>query len=144
MKLVRYGLPGQEKPGVLDRSGKIRDLGNIVKDLAGAELLPSALQRLATQDLSALPVVEGTPRLGPCIGIVSKVIGVGFNYANHIQETSAKTLKEPLLFQKATSAISGPNDPIVIPRNSQKTDWEVELGVVIGRTAKYVQQEEAL
>lgn len=144
MKLVRFGPQGQEKPGVLDAGGVIRDLSGHVSDVSGASLDPDALARLAAIDPSTLPAVEGTPRLGPCVAGVGKFICVGLNYSDHAAESGMAVPAEPIIFMKATSAIVGPNDDIVIPRGAQKTDWEVELGVVIGRTAKYVEEPEAM
>lgn len=144
MKLLRYGPPGQERPGLLDDDGRIRDLSAVVPDIAGATLLPDGLARLRALDPAALPLVEGTPRLGPCVGSVGKLIGIGLNYSDHAAETGAAVPSEPIIFMKATSAISGANDPIEIPRGSRKTDWEVELGVVIGKTAKYIGEHDAL
>src|SRR6195952_1724367 len=144
MKLLRYGPRGQEKPGLLDAQGGIRDLSAHVADLSGAALLPDALERLAALDPASLPLVEGSPRLGPCVGQVGKFICIGLNYADHAAETGATLPKEPIIFMKATSAITGPNDPVIIPRNSEKTDWEVELGIVIGREALYVSEADAM
>lgn len=142
MKLLRYGPQGQEKPGLLDAQGQIRDLSAHVPDLAGAGL--TDLDRLRGIDPDSLPLVAGTPRLGPCVGGTGKFICIGLNYADHAAESGAKVPPEPIIFMKATSAICGPNDPILIPRTSEKTDWEVELGVVIGKPAKYVTEGEAL
>jgi 2-keto-4-pentenoate hydratase/2-oxohepta-3-ene-1,7-dioic acid hydratase in catechol pathway len=144
MKLLRYGAPGAEKPGLLDAEGRIRDLSGRITDLSGAALDPDALASLAAIDVSALPVVEGNPRLGPCVAGTGKFICIGLNYSDHAAETGATVPPEPIIFMKATSAICGPNDDLIIPRGSQKTDWEVELGVVIGKTAKYVSEAEAL
>jgi 2-keto-4-pentenoate hydratase/2-oxohepta-3-ene-1,7-dioic acid hydratase in catechol pathway len=144
MKLLRYGAPGREKPGLLAPDGEIRDLSQVVADLAGDALLPASLDRLRRLDPSALPRAEGNPRLGPCVGHVGKFICIGLNYSDHAAETGAPMPAEPVLFMKATSAISGPNDNVVIPRGSSKTDWEVELGVVIGQHAKYVSEADAL
>ncbi len=144
MKFLRYGEPGREKPGLLDAEGRIRDLSAHVADLSGAALDPDALARLGALDPAALPLVEGDPRLGPCVAGTGKMICIGLNYSDHAAETGAAVPSEPIVFMKATSAIVGPNDGLVIPRGSQKTDWEVELGVVIGRCAKYVREEEAL
>jgi 2-keto-4-pentenoate hydratase/2-oxohepta-3-ene-1,7-dioic acid hydratase in catechol pathway len=144
MKLVRYGNAGQEKPGVLDASGKIHDLSGHISDLGGDALAPAALTRLAKLDPASLPLVSGSPRLGPCVGQVSKIIGVGLNYASHAEETGNKPPAEPIIFLKSTTSLSGPNDPIRLPRNSQKSDWEIELGVVIGTTARYVRETDAL
>lgn len=143
MKLVRYGSKGKEKPGVLDAEGRIRDLSEVVPDINGL-VLSKHLPRLARLNPSRLPLVRGRPRLGPCVGGVGKFICIGLNYKDHADETGAVYPLEPVVFLKATSAISGPFDPIVIPRGSTKTDWEVELGVVIGRPAKYVSESEAL
>ncbi len=142
MKLVRFGTAGAEKPGAIDENGDLRDLSGVVEDIAGEVL--SNLDKLKTLDLSTLPVVEGTPRLGPCVGGVGKFIGIGLNYSDHAAEAGMQVPSEPVMFMKATSAMSGPNDPIIIPRGSQKTDWELELGVVIGKPAKYVGEGDAL
>ncbi|HEY7838962.1 MAG TPA: fumarylacetoacetate hydrolase family protein [Terriglobales bacterium] len=144
MKLLRYGAPGAEKPGMLDAEGRIRDLSGVIADVAGAALGRDALERLRGLDPARLPLVAGEPRLGPCVGGTGKVVGIGLNYADHAAETGAAVPAEPVLFMKPTSAISGPNDDVVIPRGSQKTDWEVELGVVIGTHAKYVSEADAL
>lgn len=144
MKLVRYGAPGRERPGLVDERGALRDLSAHVDDLAGEVLDPRALAWLKTIDPSSLPKVEGDPRLGPCVAGTGKFICVGLNYSDHAAEAGAAVPAEPILFMKATSAICGPNDDLVLPRGSQKTDWEVELGVVIGRTARYVDEAEAL
>jgi 2-keto-4-pentenoate hydratase/2-oxohepta-3-ene-1,7-dioic acid hydratase in catechol pathway len=144
LKLLRFGPAGQEKPGVLDADGRIRDLSAHVEDIAGAAILPESLERLKRIDPASLPLVEGAPRLGPCVAGTGKFICIGLNYSDHAAETGAKVPPEPIIFMKATSAIVGPNDAIEIPRGSQKTDWEVELGVVIGKAAKYVSQEAAL
>ena len=141
MKLLRFGPKGAEKPGLLDQEGKIRDLSGIIPDLAGDVL--TGLDRLKAVDVAALPPVDGTPRLGPCVGGTGKFMCIGLNYADHAAETGATVPSEPVLFMKATSAICGPNDPILIPRGSEKTDWEVELGVVIGKPAKYVHEADA-
>ena len=140
MKLLRYGEPGQESPGVLDADGKIRSLTGIVDDIDGAAL---ASGRLADVDVSALPLVEGTPRLGPCVGKVGKFICIGLNYSDHAAESGMPIPDEPEVFTKATSAICGPNDDVIQPRDSTKLDWEVELAVVIGRDALYVPEDEA-
>jgi len=144
MKLLRYGQAGQEKPGIIDRQGVLRDLSAHVPDIAGATLGDAALQRLRGLDLESLPpVAEGT-RLGPCVGQIGKFICIGLNYSDHAAETGAQPPSEPIIFMKATSAVCGPNDDLRIPRGSEKTDWEVELGVVIGKPAKYVSREDAL
>ncbi|MCT8972943.1 fumarylacetoacetate hydrolase family protein [Microbaculum marinisediminis] len=144
MKLLRYGDQGAEKPGLLDSDGNIRDLSAHVSDLAGAALLPESLSRIAALDPAALPLVSDSPRVGPCVAGTGKFICIGLNYSDHAAETGATVPPEPVIFMKATSAICGPNDDVRIPRGSEKTDWEVELGVVIGRTAKYVSEAEAL
>jgi len=144
MKLLRFGNPGAEKPGALDTAGSIRDLSGVVGDIAGAALLPDSLERLRQIDLKTLPLVEGSPRLGPCVGAVGKFLCIGLNYADHAAESGVAVPAEPVLFMKATSAICGPNDNVSIPRGSLKTDWEVELGVVIGKEAKYVDENDAL
>lgn len=142
MKLLRYGPQGQEKPGLLDAEGNIRDLSAHVADLSGAVL--TDLDRLKSIDPASLPKVDGTPRLGPCVTGTGKFICIGLNYADHAAESGLQVPPEPVIFMKATSAICGPNDPILIPRTSQKTDWEVELGVVIGKPGKYLTEAEAL
>jgi 2-keto-4-pentenoate hydratase/2-oxohepta-3-ene-1,7-dioic acid hydratase in catechol pathway len=144
MKLLRYGQPGAEKPGLLDASGTIRDLSGVVPDIARATLLPESLDKLRRLDPNSLPRVNSTPRIGPCVGQVGKFICIGLNYADHAAESNMPLPKEPIVFMKATSAIVGPNDNLEIPRGSTKTDWEVELGVVIGKPAKYVSQADAL
>jgi 2-keto-4-pentenoate hydratase/2-oxohepta-3-ene-1,7-dioic acid hydratase in catechol pathway len=144
MKLLRYGPPGAEKPGVLDGEGRIRDLSAHVADIAGATLSPDGLAALAALPLDSLPIVDPAVRLGPCVTGTGKFICIGLNYSDHAAETGATVPTEPVIFMKATSAIQGPNDPVEIPRDSVKTDWEVELGVVIGKTAKYVSEEDAL
>lgn len=144
MRLLRYGLPGAEKPGLLDITGQIRDLSKVVSDIAGDVLLAESIERLKDLDITSLPKVTATTRLGPCVGKIGKFICIGLNYADHAEEAGIALPKEPVLFMKATSAISGPNDEVVIPRGSEKTDWEVELGVVIGKPAKYVEEKNAL
>lgn len=144
MKLLRYGTPGQERPGLLDAEGRIRDLSAVIPDLAGDALLPASLARLRALAWRDLPLVSGTPRLGPCVARTGKFICIGLNYADHAAESGMPAPAEPVVFMKATSAICGPNDDVVIPRGSKKTDWEVELGVVIGKPAKYVFRETAL
>ncbi|WP_343313428.1 fumarylacetoacetate hydrolase family protein [Brucella sp. BE17] len=144
MKFLRYGATGQEKPGLLDADGTIRDLSAHVSDLSGATLNPDALAKLGALDVNALPKVEGNPRLGPCVAGTGKFICIGLNYADHAAESGMTVPPEPVIFMKATSAIVGPNDDLLIPRGSEKTDWEVELGIVIGKTAKYVSEEDAL
>ena len=144
MKLLRYGPPGQERPGLLDATGVIRDLSAVVPDLAGDALRPAAIARLRQINPAELPTVEGQPRLGPCVGRVGKFICVGLNYSDHAKESNMALPPEPIIFMKATSAVIGPNDNVEIPRGSEKTDWEVELGVVIGEPAKYVTEADAL
>ena len=144
MKLLRYGEAGAEKPGLLDGDGQIRDLSGEVADIAGATLSPEGLARIAALDPASLPLVEGNPRLGPCVAGTGKFICIGLNYADHAAESGMPVPPEPVIFMKATSAICGPNDPIVIPRGSVKTDWEVELAVIIGKRAKYVSEAEAM
>lgn len=144
MKLLRYGPPGQEKPGILDGTNAIRDLSEIIPDLAGDALSPSSIARLRQVDVSRLPRVPDHPRLGPCVGQVGKFICIGLNYSDHAAEAGMKVPAEPVIFMKATSAIIGPDDNVVIPRGGTKTDWEVELGVVIGMPAKYVSEADAM
>jgi 2,4-diketo-3-deoxy-L-fuconate hydrolase len=144
MKLLRYGALGAEKPGCLDEQGQIRDLSQHLADVTGDVLSSEHLARLRNLDVMSLPIVTGNPRLGACVANVGKFICIGLNYADHAAETGAKIPAEPVLFLKATSAICGPNDVTIIPRGSQKTDWEVELGVVIGKAAKYVSEADAL
>ena len=136
MKLLRYGPAGQEKPGLLDRDGKIRDLSGAVRDIDGEALSPASLDRLRRLDPASLPLVSGAPRLGPCVGSVSKIVAIGLNYRLHAQEAGAAIPTEPIFFMKATSSICGPNDDVIIPKGSQKTDYEVELGIVIGSLAR--------
>ena len=143
MKLLRYGPLGQENPGILDTDGNIRSLKSIVSDIDGSTLSEENLQRIQSVDLSSLPVVDTDVRLGACVGNVGKFICIGLNYADHAAESGMKIPDEPEVFTKATSAISGPNDDIVQPRNSDKLDWEIELAVVIGKHASYVSEEEA-
>lgn len=144
MKLLRYGEPGAEKPGLLDAEGGIRDLSAHVTDIGGAALDPAALAELAKLDPQTLPAVSGSPRIGPCVTNVGKFICIGLNYADHAAESGLAVPSEPVVFMKASSAIVGPDDDVLIPRGSEKTDWEVELGIVIGRKAKYVSEAEAL
>ena len=144
MKLLRYGPRGSEKPGVMDADGNVRDLSAIVPDIAGETLAPEKLAELAMLDLSSLPLVADAGRLGACVSGTGKFICIGLNYADHAAESGMDVPPEPVMFMKATSAICGPNDPVIIPRNSEKTDWEVELGVIIGKRAKYVSEEDAL
>ncbi|WP_457940682.1 fumarylacetoacetate hydrolase family protein [Mesorhizobium sp. 10J20-29] len=144
MKLLRYGEPGRERPGMIDADGNIRDLSGHVADIAGADISPESLKKLASVDAKSLPLVEGNPRLGPCVAGTGKFICIGLNYSDHAAETGATVPSEPIIFMKATSAIVGPNDDVLIPRGSEKTDWEVELAIVIGKPAKYVSESEAL
>jgi 2-keto-4-pentenoate hydratase/2-oxohepta-3-ene-1,7-dioic acid hydratase in catechol pathway len=144
MKFLRFGPKGKEKPGLLDSQGQIRDLSAVVPDIGRVTLHPGRLREIAQMDSSSLPVVKGTPRLGPCVAGTGKFICIGLNYSDHAAETGAVMPPEPIVFMKATSAINGPNDDVEIPRGSEKTDWEVELGVVISKTAKYVSHAGAL
>ncbi len=148
MKLLRYGPVGQEKPGVLDDQGRVRDLSALLPDVAGAALLPASLASLRGLDLNSLPLVPGVPqqdlRLGPCVGQVGKFICIGLNYADHAAEAGMAVPPEPVVFNKWTSAICGPDDAVQIPRGSLKTDWEVELGVVIGQGGRYIAEADAM
>ncbi len=144
MKLLRHGAPGAEKPGLLDGEGRVRDLSSVIPDIAGEAITPEGLQRLRALDTSTLPLVDGTPRLGPCVGRVGKFVCIGLNYSDHAAETGAQVPAEPVIFNKWTSAICGPDDDVRIPRGSHKTDWEVELGVVIGRGGRYIAEADAL
>ena len=144
MKLVRYGAVGQEKPGMIDADGRLRDLSGHVGDITGATIGDDSIATLRALDPATLPAVEGHPRMGACVGDIGKFMCIGLNYADHAAETGADIPEHPILFMKANSAITGPNDDVVMPRGSTKTDWEVELGVVIGKAAKYVSEEDAL
>ncbi|NWE11812.1 fumarylacetoacetate hydrolase family protein [Pseudomonas yamanorum] len=144
MKLLRYGEKGQERPALLDAEGRLRDLSAHISDVAGEALLPHNLARLQDLDPTSLPLVPGNPRLGACVGQVGKFICIGLNYADHAAETGAPIPDEPIIFNKWTSAIVGPNDNIEIPRHSTKTDWEVELGVVIGQGGRYIEESQAM
>lgn len=144
MKLLRYGAPGAEKPALLDADGVMRDLSAKITDISGAALGDEELARLAAIDPATLPAVQGSPRIGPCVGHVGKFICIGLNYSDHAAESGMDVPSEPVVFFKATSAICGPDDDVEIPRGSIATDWEVELGVVIGRPAKYIAKEDAL
>ncbi|WP_170334493.1 fumarylacetoacetate hydrolase family protein [Ruegeria arenilitoris] len=144
MKLLRYGPRGAEKPGILISDGTVRDLSDLVDDISGETLGDAILEKLRTADVTSLPVVDGDPRIGPCVSNVGKFICIGLNYADHAAESGMELPAEPVIFFKATSAIVGPNDTVEIPRGSVKTDWEVELGVVIGKETKYISEEEAL
>lgn len=144
MKLLRFGPEGAEKPGIVDAKGVIRDLSGIVDDISGDVLSDTGLAKIAGVDLSTLPEVPANTRLGPCVAGTGKFICIGLNYADHAAESGLDVPPEPVMFMKATSAICGPNDPIIIPRGSDKTDWEVELAVIIGKRAKYVPEAEAM
>jgi ureidoglycolate lyase len=138
MKLLRYGPRGKEKPGLLDRNGTIRDLSGVIPDLGPEQLAPASLAKLRALDATSLPAVAGTPRIGPCVANVPKLVCVGLNYRAHANETKMQIPTEPVLFLKSTTSINGPNDDVVLPKGSTKGDWEVELGIVIGTTARYV------
>ena len=144
MKLARYGAPGAERPAIVDADGQLRDLSGHVDDITGQVLDDASLDRLRSVDPASLPLVGGDPRIGPCVGAIGKFMCIGLNYSDHAAETGAAIPEHPILFMKANSAITGPNDDVIMPRGSTKTDWEVELGVVIGKAAKYVSEEDAL
>lgn len=144
MKLLRYGPEGAEKPGMMDEGGVIRDLSGVVSDIDGSTLSDASLAKLSALDPASLPAVDGTPRIGPCVGSIGKFMCIGLNYSDHAAETGADIPEHPILFFKANSAVVGPHDTVMMPRGSTHTDWEVELGVVIGKTCKYVSQAEAL
>ncbi|GJH34100.1 ureidoglycolate lyase [Paraburkholderia hospita] len=144
MKLLRYGAPGHEKPGILDRNGATRDLSGVIDDIAGSTLLPESLERLRQIDIDSLPIVSAEERIGACVGRIGKFICIGLNYADHAAESNLPVPSEPVVFGKWTSAVVGPNDDVRIPRGSQKTDWEVELGVVIGKGGTYIDEADAL
>jgi 2,4-didehydro-3-deoxy-L-rhamnonate hydrolase len=144
MKLLRYGQPGRERPGMLGADGTLRDLSGVVSEIGGSVLGPDSLERLRSIDPGSLPAVEGAPRIGPCVAGVGKFLCIGLNYSDHAAESGMPVPVEPILFMKATSAITGPDDDVVIPRGSEKSDWEVELGVVIGTAGKYIREDEAL
>ncbi|KTS30348.1 2-hydroxyhepta-2,4-diene-1,7-dioate isomerase [Methylobacterium indicum] len=144
MKLLRYGPAGQEKPGLLDGEGRIRDLSGHLPDLGPAALAKESLARLAALDAASLPVVEGAPRLGTPVADIGKFIAIGLNFADHAAESNLPVPKEPIVFTKAISSLSGPNDPVMLPKDSVKSDWEVELGIVIGTRASYVEEAQAL
>jgi 2-keto-4-pentenoate hydratase/2-oxohepta-3-ene-1,7-dioic acid hydratase in catechol pathway len=143
MKLVRYGDVGQEKPGMVDANGTLRDLSAHVADFTGETIGDDSIAKLRALDPASLPAVDGNPRMGSCVGNIGKFMCIGLNYADHAAETGADIPEHPILFMKVNSAITGPNDDVVMPRGSTKTDWEVELGVVIGKAAKYVSEEDA-
>lgn len=140
MKLLRYGPKGQEKPGLLDAQGGLRDLSGQVDDIAGEVLSDAGLDKLRALDPESLPLVPGDPRIGPCVGRVGKLVCIGLNYRDHAEESGQPVPEEPVIFMKATSSLSGPDDPVIIPRGSEKTDWEVELAFVIGKESRYIEQ----
>jgi 2-keto-4-pentenoate hydratase/2-oxohepta-3-ene-1,7-dioic acid hydratase in catechol pathway len=144
MKLVRFGVPGREKPGIVDKDGKIRDLSKIVPDIGGDTLSPRGLAKIKKADISKLPVVKSGTRLGPCVGGMRHFIAIGLNYADHAAETGAPIPKEPIIFQKAPTSLCGPNDDTMIPKGSTKLDWEVEIAIVIGQRARYLSKKDAL
>ena len=148
MKLLRYGAPGTEKPGLLDAAGRVRDLSAVIADIGGDALRPEGIAALQKLDPESLPLVDGTPqedlRLGACVGNIGKYICIGLNYADHAEEAGMPIPEEPIIFNKWTSAVCGPNDPIQVPRGSVKTDWEVELGVVIGKPGVYIDEANAM
>lgn len=144
MKLLRVGPKGSEKPAILAKDGTIRDLSGVVPDIGGTTLLPEGLARIASTDIDLLPKLEASERIGPCVADVGKFICIGLNYADHAAETGAPIPEEPIIFMKATSAIIGPNDDVIIPKNALKPDWEVELAIVIGKEARYVEEADAL
>jgi 2-keto-4-pentenoate hydratase/2-oxohepta-3-ene-1,7-dioic acid hydratase in catechol pathway len=144
MKLVRYGAPGREKPGMIDANGKLRDLSKVVDDIAGDTLSPAGLAKLKKLKPEKLPLVKGKPRLGACVNGVGNFIAIGLNYSDHAAEAGMQIPKEPIIFNKAKSCICGPNDNTIIPRDSSKLDWEVELGIVIGQRARYLSKDRAL
>lgn len=144
MKLLRYGLAGKEHPGILDDDGNVRNLSSVVTDINGATLSNEVLQKIAAIDINSLPIVDDPVRFGPCVNHVGKFICIGLNYADHAAESGAAVPEEPVVFMKATSAITGPNDNIIKPRNSTKLDWEVELGIIIGKHSSYVELDDAM
>jgi 2-keto-4-pentenoate hydratase/2-oxohepta-3-ene-1,7-dioic acid hydratase in catechol pathway len=144
MKLVRFGPAGREKPGIIDAAGRIRDLSGVVDDIAGETLSPKGLAKIRKAKVDKLPLVKGTPRLGPCVGKVGNYIAIGLNYADHAAEAGMPIPKEPIIFSKAPNCIVGPNDDTMLPKGSTKTDWEVELGIVIGARARYLSKKDAL
>tara|TARA_B100000609_G_scaffold42122_1_gene32278 strand:- start:44 stop:886 length:843 start_codon:yes stop_codon:yes gene_type:complete len=143
MKLLRFGNSGEEKPGIIDSNGKIRDLSNVIDDINGQTISQESLGKLKKLDILSLPEVTGNPRIGPCVNDVGKFLCIGLNYSDHAAETGLEPPEEPILFAKATSAIIGPNDDVEIPRTSSATDWEVELGIIIGKKAKYISEDDA-
>ena len=144
MKLLRYGPDGTEKPGMLDSDGAIRDLSGLVSDIAGEAITPEGLNKLGAVEPTSLPKVDGNPRIGPCVGDVGKFMCIGLNYSDHAAETGGEVPSDPILFMKANSAITGPNDDVIIPRGSVQTDWEVELGFVIGKPGKHISEADAM
>jgi 2,4-diketo-3-deoxy-L-fuconate hydrolase len=144
MKLVRFGPPGKEKPGLIDAEGRLRDLSRKVRDIGPDTLAPAKLKELARLDPKRLPLVKGRPRLGPCVAGVGKFVAIGLNYADHAKESGLPIPEHPVVFFKSQTCIVGPNDAIMLPKDSTHTDWEVELGVVIGKTARYVEKKDAL
>ncbi len=144
MRLVRYGRPGKEKPGLIDDEGKLRDLSGVIDDIGAEQLSPKALRKLEKIAQASLPLVRGNPRYGVPIARVGKFIGIGLNYSDHAAEIGMQPPKEPVVFMKAVTCVNGPDDPVMLPQGSKKTDWEVELGVVIGTRAQYVSEEDAL
>ena len=143
MKLLRYGEIGKEKPGILGQDGKIRDLSNHITDINGDNISEEGLNKISMIDVSSLPIIPENTRLGACVGNIGKFLCIGLNYSDHAAETGMPVPSEPILFSKATSAVVGPNDNVEIPRNSNETDWEVELGIIIGKKAKYINEEDA-
>lgn len=144
MKLVRFGNPGKEKPGLVDQDGKLRDLSAVVPDIGPAQLAPAALAKIRKANPAKLPLVRGTPRMGCPVNGIGKFVAIGLNYSDHAAEAGMPIPKEPIVFMKATSCIQGPDDAVMLPRNSVKSDWEVELGIVIGTRARYVSKKDAL
>src|SRR6202167_6456718 len=144
MKLVRYGAPGREKPGIIDAQGKIRDLSKVVPDISGAALSPASLNKLRKLKADKLPLVRGNPRIGPCVGKIGNFIAIGLNYSDHAAEAGMPIPKEPIIFNKAPSCLCGPNDDTMVPKDSKKLDWEVELGIIIGSRARYLTKNKAL
>ena len=144
MKLVRYGAPGREKPGIIDAEGRIRDLSKIVPDIAGEALTPKGLAKIRKAAVGKLPLVRGKPRIGPCVGKVGNFIAIGLNYADHAAEAGAPIPKEPIIFNKVTTCVCGPNDDTIIPKESTKLDYELELGIVIGSRARYLDKDKAM
>jgi len=144
MKLVRFGTAGKERPGIIDKSGKIRDLSKVVKDIDGEALSSAGLAKIKKANIDKLPLVKGNPRLGPCVARPSNFIAIGLNYADHAAEAGMKLPPEPIIFNKALSCICGPNDNTITPKGSSKLDYEVELGIVIGKRASYLSKEQAM